>query len=86
MTNEDESGDTQAAEPRDARQSVAQASTERRLPFTLRVATSWTTEGEFADEEDGQLLYLRRSVLTGNLVATTGGRDLGFSDLEVLQP
>ena len=58
-------------------------SVQRRLPFTLRVATVWTDTADLPKEGDGQLCYWLRAPLTGGLASTSGGRDVSFSDLEV---
>lgn len=56
----------------------------RRVPFVLRVATSWTELAELPFEGDGQLRAWRRTPLTGRVTATDHGRDVSFSDLEVV--
>jgi hypothetical protein len=55
----------------------------RRLPFILRVATTWTNKNDLPSAEDGQLRYWRQAPLTGTVVTTSGGKDASFSDLEV---
>lgn len=55
----------------------------RRLPFILRVATVWTNKDELPSADEGQLRYWKRAPLTGNIVTTSGGQDVSFSDLEV---
>lgn len=56
---------------------------DRRLPFTARVAVEWMDTADLPGPEDGQLAYWLRAPMTGNVVATADGRDVGFSDLEV---
>jgi len=56
---------------------------ERRLPFILRVGTTWTNKDDLPSAEDGQLRYWKRAPLTGALAMTSGGKDVSFSDLEV---
>ncbi len=56
---------------------------ERRLPFILRVGTTWTNKDDLPSAEDGQLRYWKRAPLTGVIAATSGGKDVSFSDLEV---
>ncbi len=56
---------------------------ERRLPFILRVGTTWTNKDDLPSAEDGQLRYWKRAPLTGAIATTSGGKDVSFSDLEV---
>ncbi|MGA7672941.1 MAG: hypothetical protein WBW04_21165 [Nitrolancea sp.] len=56
---------------------------ERRLPFILRVGTTWTNKDDLPSAEDGQLRYWKRAPLTGGIATTSGGKDVSFSDLEV---
>ena len=56
---------------------------ERRLPFILRVGTTWTNKDDLPSAEDGQLRYWKRAPLTGAVAMTSGGKDVSFSDLEV---
>jgi hypothetical protein len=55
----------------------------RRLPFVLRVATTWTHISDLPAAGDGEMRYFPRAPLTGEVAATSGGRDVHFSDLEV---
>ena len=55
----------------------------RRLPFILRVGTTWTNKDDLPSAEDGQLRYWRRAPLTGAVATTSGGKDVSFSDLEI---
>ena len=57
---------------------------ERRLPFSQRVAMEWFDAGDLPGDEDGHLRHWRRAPLTGNVMSTSAGRDVSFSDLEVL--
>ncbi len=58
-------------------------SSERPLPFPLRIAKRLTTETA-PRYEDGAILFGRRASLTGEPLALTGeGRDLEFSDIEI---
>ena len=57
--------------------------TERRLPFVLRVATTWTHVSDLPAAGDGEMRFFPHAPLTGNVAATSGGRDVHFSDLEV---
>ncbi|HEX3721444.1 MAG TPA: hypothetical protein VHV31_01555 [Nitrolancea sp.] len=56
---------------------------ERRLPFVLRVATTWTNVADLPPMGDGELRFFARAPLTGEVVTTSDGRDVHFSDLEV---
>jgi hypothetical protein len=55
----------------------------RRLPFILRIGTTWTNKDDLPSAEDGQLRYWRRAPLTGVFATTSDGKDVSFSDLEV---
>jgi hypothetical protein len=55
----------------------------RRLPFVLRVATTWTHVSDLPAAGDGEMRFFPRAPLTCNVAATSGGRDVHFSDLEV---
>lgn len=59
------------------------ADVERRLPFVLRVATTWTNVADLPPIGDGELRYFAHAPLTGEVATTSGGRDVHFSDLEV---
>jgi hypothetical protein len=61
----------------------ASSPAERRLPFILRVSVVWTGKDDLPSAEDGQLRYWKQAPLTGQVVTTSGGNDVGFSDLEV---
>lgn len=56
---------------------------ERRLPFLLRVAAVWTHRDELPMADEGQLRYWQSAPMTGRLVITSDGQDVGFSDLEI---
>lgn len=68
---------------RNANESSADVDTDRPIPFVVRVATVWTNKADFLAENDGQLSFWQRAPLTGNIVATSGGSDVSFSDLEI---
>jgi hypothetical protein len=53
----------------------------RPLPFVLRVAAEWVDFDDITELDDGSGYFLRRGRLTGNLVVTTGGLDIEFSDI-----
>ncbi len=76
------SGGTSRAKSRRAKPETA-TNADRRLPFTLRVATAWTDLADLPKPEDGQLYYAQRAPLTGALASTSAGRDISFSDIEV---
>lgn len=56
---------------------------DRPLPFVLRRCLSWLSLDELPSDGDGQLRFWQRAGLTGNVVLTSQGRDVHFSDLEV---
>ena len=55
----------------------------RRIPFILRVGAVWARLEDVPGEDESDLGYWQRAPMTGVLEATSGGRDVGFSDLEV---
>ncbi len=71
------------AQPGGTPDGPARDDSDRRLPFILRVATIWTNKDELPSADEGQLRYWKRAPLTGNVVTTSGGQDVSFSDLEV---
>ena len=56
----------------------------RRIPFILRVGAVWARLEDVPGEDESDLGYWQRATMTGALTATSGGRDVGFSDLEVV--
>lgn len=67
----------------EALEDANRANGERRLPFILRVGTTWTNKDDLPSADDGQLRYWRKAPLTGAVAMTSGGKDVSFSDLEV---
>jgi hypothetical protein len=61
----------------------ATTSTDRHLPFVMRVAVVWTSTADLPQEGEGQMRYWQRAPLTGTLTHTSDGGDVSFSDLEV---
>lgn len=59
------------------------AGDDRPLPFALRVAAEWISIEEAPRDDDGQYLFRQRALLTGNLVLTSAGSDVSFSDMGV---
>lgn len=55
----------------------------RRIPFILRVGAVWARLEDVPGENESELGYWQRAPMTGVLESTSGGRDVGFSDLEV---
>lgn len=56
---------------------------EHRLPFTARVAVEWVTGDDSYSSQDRELGYWFRVPMTGNVITTSDGQDVGFSDIEV---
>jgi hypothetical protein len=55
----------------------------RPLPFVLRVAAEWMDIEEAIDVDDRALFFRDRASLTGEVLATSGGADVEFSDIGV---
>lgn len=63
--------------------SADESAGDRRVPFLLQVAAVWQSRDELPMSDEGQLRFWQRAPMTGKLVYTSEGQDVGFSDLEI---
>jgi hypothetical protein len=55
---------------------------DRPIPFAIRIATDWLSLDSEADDFH---VWVGRARLTGQLLTTSGGHDVTFSDLGINQ-
>lgn len=66
-----------------ATQLMSSTASERPIPFVLLRCVTWLETEDIPSVDNVELRFWRRAGLTGNVGLTTGGQDVGFSDMEV---